>query len=96
MALAKQPAWVHWMYAIGLVIIVAFVLVAWGYTAYSLSAPILPENADHQPSVPFTECARCHQSDPRAPRIPHADFPSCGYCHRLPVRFPPLTPIPTR
>ena len=83
------------MYAAGLIVIVAFIVIAWGYTAYSVGAPILPEDTDHQSSVTRTECVQCHQRDPRAPRMAHVEFPSCGYCHRLPVRFLLPPPAPT-
>ena len=77
-----MPAFAHKMYAVGLIIIVLFVLIAWGFTAISVSAKTISNLPDHQTSMPAATCTACHQSDARAPRIPHIAFPTCGYCHR--------------
>ena len=96
MTRGKTPSYVHKLYAGGLIFVVLFVLIAWGYTAYSLSAPILPEDPDHQPSIAAAQCLECHQTKPDAPRLPHIEFPSCGYCHRLPLRLPGIATPPSR
>ena len=86
MSRSKTPPFVHKLYAIGLIFVVLFILIAWGYTAYSLSAPLLPADPDHQPTVTAAQCVQCHQTRSDAPRMAHIEFPSCGYCHRLVLR----------
>ena len=77
-----MPPIAHKLYAVGLIIIILFVLVAWVFTAFSVSAKTISSLPDHSLSLSPAACAACHQNDARAPRIPHIAFPTCGYCHR--------------
>lgn len=95
MSRSKAPPYVHKLYAGGLILVVLFVLVAWGYTAYSLNAPFAPSDRDHQPSIAVSQCVQCHTYQWNAPPMPHVEFPSCGYCHRLDPRLPALPTTPS-
>ena len=82
MSRSSTPAFVHWLYAVGLVVIVVFVLIAWAVTAYSVSAKTISNLPDHVPYTPPEQCVSCHETRADAPKIPHVQFPTCGYCHR--------------
>ncbi len=82
MSRSTAPPIVHWLYAIGLVVIVVFVLIAWVVTAFSVSAKTISNLPDHDIHTPPEACVTCHQTNTRAPQIPHVQFPTCGYCHR--------------
>ena len=82
MSQAKMPPIAHKLYAVGLIVIVVFVLVAWVFTAFSVSAKTISNLPDHRPDMAPETCTTCHRTDARAPKIPHIDLPSCGYCHR--------------
>ena len=82
MSQSKMPPIAHKLYAIGLVLIVVFVLIAWAMTAFSVSAKTISNLPDHNLNMPPSECVTCHQTKPNAPKMPHVEFPSCGYCHR--------------
>lgn len=77
-----MPAFAHKLYAVGLIIIMLFVLIAWIFTAYSVSAKTISNLPDHQVSMAPQTCTACHATDVRAPKIPHVALPTCGYCHR--------------
>lgn len=82
MSRERMPPIAHKLYAIGLIIIVIFVLIAWLTTAFSLSAKTISNLPDHNVAMPPSECVTCHRNNPKAPPMPHVEFPSCGYCHR--------------
>ncbi|MBI3734037.1 MAG: hypothetical protein HY259_11375 [Chloroflexi bacterium] len=77
-----MPRIVHQLYAIGLVVIVLFVLIAWVVTAFSVSAKTIVQLPDHQPPAAPEACVRCHRTNAQAPSMPHIELPTCGYCHR--------------
>jgi cytochrome c553 len=82
MSESKMPAFAHKLYAVGLIIIMLFVLIAWVFTAYSVSAKTVSNLPDHQAGMAPHACTACHETDARAPKIPHVALPTCGYCHR--------------
>jgi hypothetical protein len=82
MSRTKMPPIAHKLYAYGLIFIVLFVLVAWVFTAFSVEAKTISNLPDHNIAIPPEQCQACHQTNPRAPRIPHIAMPSCGFCHR--------------
>jgi hypothetical protein len=82
MSQAKMPPIAHKLYAIGLIIIIVFVLIAWAVTAVSVSARTISNLPDHQVTMLPDTCTTCHQTNPAAPHIPHIQMPTCGYCHR--------------
>ncbi len=77
-----MPPIVHKLYAMGLIVIVVFVLIAWVFTALSVSAKTISNLPDHNPGMAPAACINCHQTNASAPRISHVEFPTCGYCHR--------------
>ena len=83
-----MPPIAHKLYAVGLIVIVIFVIAAWAVTAYSVEAKTIPNSGPHQLGTPPQTCTTCHQNDPRAPKIPHVAFPTCGYCHRTVAAAP--------
>ena len=82
MSQVKMPPVAHKLYAIGLIVIVLFVIIAWAFTAFSVSAKTISNLPDHRGSMVPETCTACHQTNPGAPRIPHILLPTCGYCHR--------------
>ncbi|MCA1553813.1 MAG: hypothetical protein LC737_05500 [Chloroflexi bacterium] len=82
MTRTHMPPIAHKLYAVGLIVIVAFVLVAWVFTAFSVSAKTISNLSDHDAHTPPDSCIACHQSSANAPRMTHLALPSCGYCHR--------------
>jgi hypothetical protein len=79
---STMPPIAHKLYAIGLVVIVAFVLIAWVFTAFSVSAKTISNLPDHNIRMVPADCITCHQTKANAPKMPHIEFPTCGYCHR--------------
>jgi len=82
MSQEKMPPIAHKLYAVGLIVIVVFVLIAWVFTAVSASAKTISNLPDHQAVMLPETCTTCHQTNPNAPRIPHVALHTCGYCHR--------------
>jgi hypothetical protein len=82
MSHAKMPPIAHKLYAAGLIVIVVFVIIAWVFTAISVSAKTITNLPDHRSDMAPQTCTNCHQTNASAPRIPHIEMPSCGYCHR--------------
>ena len=80
---AKMPPIAHKLYAIGLALIIIFVVISWAMTAYSVAAPLVPIRENHTSAIAPEQCASCHQTDPKAPPMKHIAFPTCGYCHRF-------------
>jgi len=82
MSRSTTPAFVHKLYAIGLIVIVVFVLIAWVVTAFSVQAKTISNLSDHDIHTPPEQCVSCHQTNVNAPKILHVQLPTCGYCHR--------------
>ncbi len=78
----KMPPIAHQLYAIGLIVIIVFVIIAWGFTVISVQAKTISNLPDHNSRLAPAACVACHQTNPTAPKIPHVELPTCGYCHR--------------